>query len=135
MYRTLLRSLPSRKQWLGNISRRDQYQSLLDWASRSKELGRSAELPTELLPTYWKIQSQCDLRVALLGGEEALLGLGYFMEPSSGFFIRSWHYIFPQLSWGILRYRHRRRQEASRIPLFLQGFTGTPSDSTGSIIP
>jgi len=36
--------------WLGNISRRDQYQSLLDWASRSKELGRSAELPTELLP-------------------------------------------------------------------------------------
>ena len=36
--------------WLGNISRRDQYQSLLDWASRSKELGRSAEFPTELLP-------------------------------------------------------------------------------------
>jgi hypothetical protein len=25
----------------------------------------------------------------LLGGEEALLGLGYFVEPSSGFFIRS----------------------------------------------
>jgi len=24
----------------------------------------------------------------LLGGEEALLGLGYFMEPSRGFFIR-----------------------------------------------
>ena len=23
----------------------------------------------------------------LLGGEEALLGLGYFVEPSSGFFI------------------------------------------------
>ena len=41
----------------------------------------------------------------LLGGEEALLGLGYFMEPSGGLFIRSWHYIFPQLSCGIMRYR------------------------------
>jgi len=40
----------------------------------------------------------------LLGGEEALLGLGYFMEPSGGILIRSWHYIFPQLSWGIMRY-------------------------------
>jgi predicted metal-binding protein len=35
--------------WLGNISRRDQYQSLLDWASRSKDLGRAAEMPKELL--------------------------------------------------------------------------------------
>src|SRR5579864_7338154 len=40
----------------------------------------------------------------LLGGEEALLGLGYLAEPSRGFFIRSWHYIFPQLSWGIMRF-------------------------------
>ena len=39
----------------------------------------------------------------LLGGEEALLGLGYLVEPSRGFFIRSWHYIFPQLSWGVMR--------------------------------
>jgi hypothetical protein len=44
----------------------------------------------------------------LLGGEEALLGLGYFMEPSGGFFIRSWHYIFPQLSWGIMHHRRSR---------------------------
>jgi len=35
--------------WLGNISRQDQYQSLLDWASRSKELGGAAEIPRELL--------------------------------------------------------------------------------------
>jgi predicted metal-binding protein len=34
--------------WLGNISRQDQYQSLLDWASRSKESGRAGELPREL---------------------------------------------------------------------------------------
>jgi len=60
----------------------------------------------------------------LLGGEEALLGLGYFMEPSGGFFIRSWHYIFPQLSWGIMRYRCGGRQVTPRITLFLQGFTG-----------
>src|SRR5579864_5238216 len=40
----------------------------------------------------------------LFGGEEALLGLGHFMEPSRSFFIRSWHYIFPQLSWGIMRH-------------------------------
>jgi len=60
----------------------------------------------------------------LLGGEEALLGLGYFMEPSGGFFIRSWHYIFPQLSWGIMRYGCGRRQVTSRITLFLQGLTG-----------
>ncbi len=35
--------------WLGNITRQDQYQSLLDWASRSKDLGRAAEIPKELL--------------------------------------------------------------------------------------
>src|SRR5208283_2982749 len=62
----------------------------------------------------------------LLGGEEALLGLGCFMEPSSGFFIRSWHCIIPQLCWGIMRYPCGCRQEASRITLFLRGFRGTP---------
>ena len=35
--------------WLGNISQRDQYQSLLDWASRSKNLGRTVDIPSELL--------------------------------------------------------------------------------------
>src|SRR5579862_159567 len=35
--------------WLGNISRRDQYQSLLDWASRSKNLGCAIDIPSELL--------------------------------------------------------------------------------------
>jgi hypothetical protein len=35
--------------WLGNISRRDQYQSLLDWASRSKDAGRAVALPKELM--------------------------------------------------------------------------------------
>jgi hypothetical protein len=35
--------------WLGNISRRDQYQSLLDWASRSKDLGGPVEIPRELM--------------------------------------------------------------------------------------
>jgi hypothetical protein len=35
--------------WLGNISRRDQYQSLLDWASRSKNLGGAVDIPSELL--------------------------------------------------------------------------------------
>lgn len=34
--------------WLGNISRRDQYQSLLDWASRSKSVGRAVGIPSEL---------------------------------------------------------------------------------------
>src|SRR5208282_589891 len=68
----------------------------------------------------------------LLGGEEALLGLGYFMEPSGGFFIRSWHYIFPQLSWGIMRYCHVRRQEPLAITLFLQGPTGTPGIKPGA---
>jgi hypothetical protein len=62
----------------------------------------------------------------LLGGEEALLGLGYFVEPSSGFFIRSWHCIFPQLSWGIMRYRQGRKQEPLAITLLLQDLTGTP---------
>jgi hypothetical protein len=35
--------------WLGNISRRDQYQSLLDWASRSKNLDRTVDIPSDLL--------------------------------------------------------------------------------------
>jgi hypothetical protein len=35
--------------WLGNISGRDQYELLLDWASRGKDLGCAAEIPTELL--------------------------------------------------------------------------------------
>jgi cobaltochelatase CobN len=35
--------------WLGNISRRDQYQSLLDWAWRSKNLGRTVDFPSDLL--------------------------------------------------------------------------------------
>lgn len=36
--------------WLGNISERHQYQSLLDWAARSKDLGRADEIPRDLLP-------------------------------------------------------------------------------------
>lgn len=36
--------------WLGNINRQDQYQSLLDWASRSKDSGHAAEIPRELIP-------------------------------------------------------------------------------------
>jgi hypothetical protein len=63
----------------------------------------------------------------LLGGEEALLGLGYFMEPSGGFFIRSWHYIFPQLSWGDYALLLWEKQAASRITLFLRGLTGPPA--------
>ena len=55
--------------------------------------------------------------------------------PSGGFFIRSWHYTFPQLSWGIMRYRCARRQEASRITLFLQGFTGTLAIQRETLIP
>lgn len=35
--------------WLGNISRRDQYESLLDWASRSKSRGCAIDIPSELL--------------------------------------------------------------------------------------
>jgi predicted metal-binding protein len=35
--------------WLGNISRKDQYQSLLDWASRSKDSGRAVEIPGEFV--------------------------------------------------------------------------------------
>ena len=34
--------------WLGNTSRREQYQSLLDWASRSKDSGGAIELPRDL---------------------------------------------------------------------------------------
>lgn len=37
-----------RTAWLGNITRRDQYQSLLDWATRTKNLGAPMELPREL---------------------------------------------------------------------------------------
>src|SRR6202035_3301119 len=33
--------------WLGNISRRDQYQALLDWASLSKSQGRAVDIPNE----------------------------------------------------------------------------------------
>jgi len=40
---------PTKTVWLGNISRRDQYQSLLDWASRSKNLGCAVDIPSELL--------------------------------------------------------------------------------------
>jgi hypothetical protein len=39
----------TRTMWLGNISRRDQYQLLLDWASRSKNLGCAVDIPSELL--------------------------------------------------------------------------------------
>ena len=35
--------------WLGNISERHQYQSLLDWASRSKDQGYADQIPRELL--------------------------------------------------------------------------------------
>lgn len=35
--------------WLGNIASRNQYQSLLDWALRSKDLGRADEIPGELM--------------------------------------------------------------------------------------
>jgi predicted metal-binding protein len=35
--------------WLGNISGQDQYQSLLDWASRSKNLSHAVDIPDELL--------------------------------------------------------------------------------------
>jgi hypothetical protein len=40
---------PINTVWLGNISRREQYQSLLDWASRTKNLGRAVDIPSELL--------------------------------------------------------------------------------------
>src|SRR5579872_2180697 len=59
-----------------------------------------------------------------LGGEEALLGLGYCMEPSGGFFIRSWHYIFPQLSLGIMLYRYGRRQQPSLSRCFHKVLSG-----------
>jgi hypothetical protein len=35
--------------WFGNISRKDQYQLLLDWAARSKNLGRTVDIRSELL--------------------------------------------------------------------------------------
>lgn len=34
--------------WLGGITRQDEYQSLLDWALRSKEAGSLQELPEDL---------------------------------------------------------------------------------------
>jgi hypothetical protein len=40
----------------------------------------------------------------LLGGEEPLLRLRYFVEPSCGFFGWSRHGTIPLLSWGIMRH-------------------------------
>ena len=40
--------LEGRTVWLGKITRRDQYQCLLDWATRCKNQGRALELPKEL---------------------------------------------------------------------------------------
>jgi cobaltochelatase CobN len=40
---------PTKIAWLGNIARKDQYQSLLDWASRSKNQGSAVDIPAELL--------------------------------------------------------------------------------------
>lgn len=40
--------LEGRTVWLGNITRRDQYQCLLDWAARSKDQGHAVDLPKEL---------------------------------------------------------------------------------------
>ena len=39
----------AKTMWLGNISKRSQYQSLLNWASRSKNLGCAIDIPSELL--------------------------------------------------------------------------------------
>lgn len=36
--------------WLGNISETHEYQSLLDWASRSRNAGRALDIPKDL----WK---------------------------------------------------------------------------------
>lgn len=41
--------MQDKTMWLGNISRQDQYQSLLDWASRSKNMGKALDVPRELL--------------------------------------------------------------------------------------
>lgn len=41
---------------------------------------------------------------SLLGGEEPLLRLRYFVEPSCGFFVRSRHSTIPLLYWGIMRH-------------------------------
>src|SRR5258708_26523761 len=40
----------------------------------------------------------------LLGGEEPLLRLRYFVEPSCGFFVWSRHSTIPLLSWGIMHH-------------------------------
>jgi len=37
----------------------------------------------------------------LLGGKEPLLGLGYFVEPSRGFFVGSWHAYSPNFIGGL----------------------------------
>src|SRR6266436_5254006 len=42
--------------------------------------------------------------LGLLGGEESLLGLRYFVEPSRGFFVWSRHGTIPLLSWGIMHH-------------------------------
>jgi hypothetical protein len=34
--------------WFGNISTQAEYQSLLDWATRSKNQGRAVDIPREL---------------------------------------------------------------------------------------
>ncbi len=34
--------------WLGSVSQREQYAALIDWAVRSRDLGRLAALPEEL---------------------------------------------------------------------------------------
>jgi hypothetical protein len=42
--------------WSTNeLPRRDQYQSLLDWASRSKNLGRTVDIPSELLALTFSV--------------------------------------------------------------------------------
>ncbi len=45
---------PEKTVWLGNISRRDQYQSLLDWASRSKDSGHAIEVPNMTPKIIWE---------------------------------------------------------------------------------
>ncbi len=40
----------------------------------------------------------------LLGGEEPLLRLCYFIEPSCGFLVWSRHSTIPLLSWGIMHH-------------------------------
>jgi hypothetical protein len=42
----------------------------------------------------------------LLGREESLLRLSYFMEPSRSLFVRSQHCTNPQLYWGIMHHEY-----------------------------